>query len=298
MMKKLDQNILKNSANQRKENNYRLIMKKKLSEKHPVLGLLLFTYGGFIVAEFLIGVVAALVLSEFGFDTRTTAAVSGCIGSILVLILWYLINQPKYRFMPRKGEISGSFKLILIPMLVYWAMIFGFFAYFCKGFPFAPIGMREFFMAVMAGLVEEVCFREIAVSYMAKRWMSEKNIPLIAIASGVLFGLTHITNVLGNELIDTLYQVVLCILTGVFYAAIYLRKGNVWVLCLFHSVHDILTFMASAGVTAKGVTEIPDWYLTFVVAIEFVLCLYGFFLIRKAKRQEIIDLWDYKWSRN
>ena len=273
-------------------------MKKKYFDKHPVLGLLIFTYGGFIVAEFLIGVAAAFALSRFGFDTGTTAAVSGCIGSILVLILWYLINQPEYRFMPRKGEISGSFKLILIPMLVYWVMIFGIIAYFCKGFPFAPIGKKEFFMAVMAGLVEEVCFREIAVSYMAKHWMSEKNIPLIAIASGVLFGLTHITNVFGSELLDTLYQVVLCIFAGVFFAAIYMRKGNVWVPCLFHAVHDILTFMASAGTAAKGVTEIPDWYIPFVVAIEFVLCLYGFFLIRKAKRQEIIDLWDYKWSRN
>lgn len=273
-------------------------MKKKFSEKHPVLGLLVCTYSGFIVSEFLIGIIAALVLSRFGFDTGTTAAISGCIGSILVLVLWYLINQPEYRFMPRKGEINGSFKLILIPMLVYWVMIFGVFAYFCKGFPFAPIGMKELFMAIMAGLVEEVCFREVAISYMAKRWMSEKNITMIAIASAALFGLTHITNIFGKELTSTLYQIILCILMGVFFAAIYLRKGNVWVLCLFHAVHDILTFMGSAGITAKGVTEIPDWYIPFVVAIEFVLCLYGFFLLRKAKRQEIVDLWDYKWSRN
>ena len=34
-----------------------------------------------------------------------------------------------------------------------------------------------------------------------------------------------------------------------------------------------------------------------IAAAEFGLCLYGFFfLLRKAKRQEIIDLWAYKWG--
>ena len=272
-------------------------MKQKFSEKHPILGLLVFTYGGFLISEILVGVLMTLVLSKTGFDAGTLAALGGCIGSILVLVIWYLMNQPEYRFMPRKGEISGSFKLLL-PMLMYWILLFGAFAYFCKGFPFAPIGLKEVLMALMAGAAEEICFREIAVSYMTKHWISEKNIPVIAVVSGALFGLTHITNVLGGQLVNAISQSLLCILMGVFYAAIYLRKGNVWTICLFHFLHDLLTFMASAGVVAKGVTEIPDWITIYIPAIEFVLCLFGFYYIRKAKRQEIIDLWDYKWSRN
>ena len=84
---------------------------------------------------------------------------------------------------------------------------------------------------------------------------------------------------------------------GVFYAAIYLRKGNVWVLCLFHFVHDLLTFMAAAGAAAYETMEMPDWITILIAAIEFGLCLCGFFYIRRSKRQEIIDLWNYKWSR-
>ena len=113
-----------------------------------------------------------------------------------------------------------------------------------------------------------------------------------------MFGLTHITNLVGGtEITSVLYQVLLCIFFGVFYAAVYLRKGNVWVLCLFHFGHDLLAFMGAAGVKANGVTDLPDWITVFIVVIEFCLCLYGFFLIRKAKRQEIIDIWNYKWSR-
>ena len=48
----------------------------------------------------------------------------------------------------------------------------------------------------------------------------------------------------------------LCIFTGAFYASIYLRKGNAW-----------------------------------------VLCLCGFFYIRRSKRQEVIEPRDYKQSR-
>ena len=281
---------------QGKEN--RSIMKHKFSEKHPVLGLLACTYGGFLVSEILVGAIMTFVLSSRGFDSGTSVALGGCIGSLLVLIFWYLRNQPEYRFMPRKGEISGSFKLLFLPMLLYWILMFGPYAYFGKGFPFGPVGLKEVLTALMAGAAEEICFREIAVSYMTKHWMSKKSIPMVAIISGAMFGLTHITNALGGSITTALCQAVLCIFMGVFYAAIYLRKGNVWTLCLFHFLHDLLTFMAGSGFDINGVTELPDWITIYIAVIEFKLCLFGFFYIRKAKRQEIVDLWNYKWSRS
>lgn len=274
-------------------------MKEKFSDKHPVLGLLLFTYAGFLVSEFIIGMIGMAALTSIGVEVATATAIGGSIGSFVVLIWWYLRNRPQYRFMPRKGEVSGAFKLIIIPMLIYWILLFGSYGFVVKGFPFRLIGVKEFFMALMAGTVEEVCFREIAVSFMAKHWMNDKKIPVIAVVSGLLFGLTHLSNLIGEKaVLDTLYQVLLCIFTGVFFAAIYLRKGNVWVLCLFHFIHDALAFMGIAGLTARGINNLPDWIAVYIAVIEFILCLYGFYLIRKQKRQEIIDLWDYKWSRD
>ena len=264
-----------------------------------MLGLLLWTYGTFVIAEFMFGIIATFTIGNTGMDPGTATAIGGSVGSILVLIFWYLRNRKEYRFMPRKGDISGSLKLIFLPMLIYWILLFGSYAYFAKGFPFAPVGLKEIMMASMAGLVEEVCFREIAVSYMARHWMSEKRIPLIAVICGLMFGLTHITNAIdGREITTALLQVLLCIFTGVFFASVYLRKGNVWVICLFHFVHDVLTFMAAESITVLGVKELPDWITIYIAAIEFALCLCGFFYIRRSKRQEIIDLWNYKWSRD
>lgn len=274
-------------------------MKKRFTDKHPVLGLLLFTYGAFIISEFLVGIILMFALSSVIKDSETATAIGGCIGAVLVLVLWYARYSKEYHFMPRKGELSGALRLIMPPMLVYWLFLFGAYAVLAKAFPFAAPTMKIFFLALLAGLVEEVCFREVAVSFMARTMMSEKRIPWIAAVSGLLFGLTHLTNIFsGKPLFDVAYQVLLCIFTGVFFAAIYLRKGNVWILCLFHFLHDFLAFMGVNGLAAVGVTDFPDWMAVYIAVLEGVLCLYGFYLLRKAKRKEIIRLWDYKWSRD
>ena len=271
--------------------------KDRFSDKHPVLGLLVFTFGGFLVSEFLIGIVVMFALLQLGVDKTTGTAIGGCIGSAVVLLLWYKWSSPEYRFMPEKGDIRGSFAVIS-PILIYWVLLFGLFGYFAGGIPFRAVGLETVALALMAGMVEEVCFREIAVSFMAKKLMDEKRIPLMAVASGFLFGLTHLSNLVnGDPVTDILYQVMLTIFFGVFFAAVYLRKGNVWVLCLIHFAHDFLSFMAIKGVDESGVKELPDWTAVCIAVFEGCLCVYGFYLLRKSRRGEIVALWDHKWSR-
>ena len=50
---------------------------------------------------------------------------------------------------------------------------------------------------MMAGVTEEIAFRELPISYMARQWRDEKKIPLMVIIPGLAFGLTHITNIFG-----------------------------------------------------------------------------------------------------
>ncbi|MBQ8665801.1 MAG: CPBP family intramembrane metalloprotease [Lachnospiraceae bacterium] len=272
--------------------------KHNFSDKHPVLSLLIFTFGGFLVAEFIIGMIFMFALESItGLDATTSVSLGGAIGSLFVLIIWYRWFSPEYRFMPQKGEIKDSFRL-LWPILIYWVIVFGIYGYFAGGIPFRIVGIQSVAVALLAGLAEEVCFREIALSFMAKKFLNEKRIPLFAIVSGTLFGLTHLSNLAGGSpLTDILYQVLLCILSGVFYSAVYLRKGNVWVLCLVHFVHDLLALMAVKGVKDNGVESIPDFVAVCIVIIEAALCVYGFYLLRKSRRGEITGLWNRKWSR-
>ncbi|MBQ9605602.1 MAG: CPBP family intramembrane metalloprotease, partial [Lachnospiraceae bacterium] len=242
--------------------------KHRFSDKHPVLSLLIFTFGGFLVSEFVIGIIIMMALKPLGLDTTTGTAIGGSIGAAVVLLVWYRWFSPEYRFLPQKGDIRGSFVLIA-PILIYWVLLFGMFGYLAGGIPFRAAGLQTVVLALMAGMVEEVCFREIAISFMAKKLMNEKRIPLMAVASGILFGFTHLTNLVnGNPVTDILYQVILTVLTGVFFAAVYLRRGNVWVVCLVHFAHDLLAFMAIKGVDENGVKDIPNWTAVCIAILE------------------------------
>ena len=64
-----------------------------------------------------------------------------------------------------------------------------------------------------------------------------------------------------------------------------------------HFAHDLLSFMAIKGIEENGVKELPDWTAVCIAVFEACLCVYGFYLLRKSERAEIIKLWDHKWSR-
>jgi hypothetical protein len=87
-------------------------------------------------------------------------------------------------------------------------------------------------------------------------------------------------------------------LFGIFFSAVYLRTGNIWPLIIVHSLHDLLAFSASAGITAMGVGEFPDWTTGYLILIEAAMAVCGLYMLRKSKRAEIIELWDRKWSRS
>ncbi len=272
--------------------------KVKFSDKHPVISLPLFTYGAYLLAQYVIGMIIMFPLHMgLGLDATTATTTGGVIGSLIVLLIWYKRWSPEYRFMPEKGDISGSF-MLCSPFLVFWVILFGMYAVMVKGNPFGAPTLSDFTSALMAGISEEVIFREIAVSHMAKHWRSEKAIPIIALVSGVLFGMTHLTNVInGRAFQDVAEQSLLAVFWGLFMGAVYIRKGNVWVIAFVHALHDLLAFSGAHGLSAAGIDVFPTWAGVVVYVLEIGLGLVGVFLIRKSKRQEILELWDRKWSR-
>ena len=271
--------------------------KKSVSGTKQILLLLVLTFGSFLLAQLVVGLIFMLPLSSAGLDSTTAFTIGGIVGSLLVLALWYKINSATYRFMPTNSELTGSF-FLLSPFVVYWILLFGSYGILAGSVPFVRIDRTLIMISIMAGMSEEIVFREIAISYMTKIWRSEKVITVIALLSGLLFGITHLSNSMAKGDVEgTVYQTVLCIMTGIFFGAIYLRKGNVWVLMLVHVIHDILAMSAAEGVGRAGITDLPLWTEIFILVIEASLALYGLYLIRPSKREEILKFWDYKWSR-
>ena len=184
-------------------------------------------------------------------------------------------------------------------MIVFWILMFGMFGIVAGGVPFGALPLSSILTAIMAGTAEEVCFREVGISYLARQWRDENNMIPMAVIPAVAFSLTHLTNF--GELNNAgalLLQVLMTVLFGIFYSAVYLRTGNIWPLIIAHSLHDLLVFSAGSGVAAMGVEEFPEWTTGFIFVIEAAMAVFGLYLIRKSKRAEIIELWDRKWSRS
>ena len=60
-----------------------------------------------------------------------------------------------------------------------------------------------------------------------------------------------------------------------------------------HVLHDLFVFLATAYID-----ELPDYITVFWLTAELILAIFGFYLIRKSKRAEILALWDKKWNRD
>ena len=269
----------------------------KFLNKHTVLGVFLLMYFNFVLIDFVIGATSAIICEHAGIDNKIGLGAGAIIGSILALIIWFRFFSPEYKWKPESGSWGKSFRL-LIPLYIYWVFLFGTFGYLSKSFPFGAISLSSFLAAIMAGAGEEVAFREVGISYLARQWKDENKIILMAIIPAAAFSLIHLTNsVTDMDVVGVLEQMLLTFFLGVFFAAVYIRTGNIWPLILCHSLHDILLSSVSEKETALGV-QFPDWFVPALGVVEGLLLVCGLYMLRKSKRGEIIALWNRRWSRD
>ena len=268
----------------------------KFLNKHTVLGALLLMFFNFVFIEFFVGTIAGIICGHAGIDKTTGLAAGSIIGSLLALIIWFRFFSPEYKWKPESGSWGKSFKL-LIPFLIYWVILFSAFGVYAKGLPFGAISISALLTSIMAGAGEEVAFREVGISYLARQWKDENKIILMAIIPAAAFALTHVTNIVTLSLPDVLKQALLTFFLGVFLGAVYIRTGNIWTIILGHSLHDIMAFSASEKLSMLGL-NLPDWSVTLLTVIEAGLLISGLYMLRKSMRAEIIALWDKRWSRD
>lgn len=152
-------------------------------------------------------------------------------------------------------------------------------------------------IALMAGIGEEMFVRVLPISVMMRDWMDEKHIPFIAYATAIIFGLIHILNIsMGAPVWITVIQVIIAIGLGVFFAAIYLRTGNILLCMIFHTVHDMISFMIVGG-TENGVMQtITTFDAVSSVLIGIVATVVGVYLIRGSVRGDIVGVWKERWN--
>lgn len=265
-------------------------------DRHTVLGtIVLILWAYFIVmipASFVIGVVSVMM----GLGDPTDYIFLGVIImaplTLLIHRLWFL---PDFKGILFRGFLKT---LRCCPVILLFWLVLCLPDFLEGNFP-QTFNLKVISLSVTAGFSEEIIFRGLPLSYLKRQLRSEKQVPLIVIITGTIFGLMHLTNIfVGASVSASLVQGVVTICIGIFLGAVFMRGGNILVPMLLHTLHDMLmlSFMKADEVSAV-LTEEASLSDISEVLLCAALAAFGFFLIRKSKRGEICRMWAETWSQ-
>lgn len=265
-------------------------------DRHTVLGtIVLILWAYFIVmipASFVIGVVSVMM----GLGDPTDYIFLGVIImaplTLLIHRLWFI---PDFKGILFRGFLKT---LRCCPVILLFWLVLCLPDFLEGNFP-QTFNLKVISLSVTAGFSEEIIFRGLPLSYLKRQLRSEKQVPLIVIITGTIFGLTHLTNIfVGASVSASLVQGVVTICIGIFLGAVFMRGGNILVPMLLHTLHDMLmlSFMKADEVSAV-LTEEASLSDISEVLLCAALAAFGFFLIRRSKRREICDMWAETWSQ-
>ena len=122
-------------------------------------------------------------------------------------------------------------------------------------------------MMAFVGFAEELIFR----GFLFKAILKDGNARTAIIISSVTFGLGHILNLLiGQDLVETLVQIVFAVAVGFVFTMVFYKGGSLWPCILAHSVIDVTSvFCSGSSVVLNRIIHI----VVFVLSITYCLHL-------------------------
>lgn len=147
------------------------------------------------------------------------------------------------------------------------------------------------------GIREECFFRGSIQNILAKKYAcSVKGVWIAAIIGSLIFALIHSLNVFAgyNPLVVTI-QILSAVGSGLFFAAIYLRSGNLWVSALVHAIVD-LTALAGSTFLTQSNAEVVNKMSWQSLLSTLIYILPAVFLLRPSKCKEIVARFDAEYG--
>lgn len=277
--------------------------KKHAVLDHPILAYALFALLVVIVsstASTLIDTPLAYVLPGYGSELEyngikvmSASGVGTAVGAVLCVLIFWLIFRKEFNGMLR-GKYLLTGLLLLLPFLI--------FHYSGSVVSWVQFGTASVFIAFLRatapGFMEEIAFRGLGVANYMRVKNNDSGIIKIFWISSAVFGFVHMLNVFaGAPLLISIIQSVYAMGVGMTLCAVYLRTGNLWTTIIAHLTVDFMEFiradLGSSGGVMLGM-GIGDWI---TIAAGAFAAFWGLYLIRKSKRQEIIELWNEKWPK-
>ena len=269
------------------------IISHRFLNRYTMLGAILLTVYGMLAAEGVFGGIFGGIFSALA-SNGDLYALGVVPGALLVLAIHKRWFYPEFEGNLRGGRPATGFRLGLF-ILIAWALM----PLNMLRHPenFGPPTLANLCLALMAGFGEETAFRGLPLSYLMRQWKDERKIPFALLLTSVLFSLVHLGNIFGGaNLTITVLQLISSLCAGLFFGAVYLRSGSLWPTIVLHTLHDIVAFLdistVSEGIMTRGVRldDLPDLLLAVILG-----CV-GLWLVRPAKRGEILAIWRRKWK--
>ncbi|MBR6159960.1 MAG: CPBP family intramembrane metalloprotease [Lachnospiraceae bacterium] len=270
---------------------------------HPILGYFLLIFFVMIIAQVVSYIIDNMILAGIISGYAVTQTIAGAertqatgigfaIGTVLAIGLFYLWFRPAFDGMLKKKDLLNGLVLLAPFLIIHWI------GSILSWVQFGTASVLLAFLRSSApGFGEEAAFRGLGVANYMRRNPTEKGIIRILWLSSVIFGLVHVTNAIaGAPLSLSIGQAAYATGVGMVLGAVYLRTGNLWPSILGHMSLDFLELIRSDIGGAGGVisgTGVGDW-ITIIAGAAGIF--WGLYLVRPAKRPEIVELWKNKWN--
>ena len=133
--------------------------------------------------------------------------------------------------------------------------------------------------AGLAGVVEELLFRGLVLYLLVTAWGgTRRGVVASVLASAVLFGASHLLNLVSGGTVVTILQVTEASLSAVLYGALVLSSGSVWPAVALHSMVNVVVNAAAENMVGFEVGA--GDYLTFTL-LQLPVVLYGLYLLAR-----------------
>lgn len=148
---------------------------------------------------------------------------------------------------------------------------------------YTPDELREDLLAsvhavLLAPLLEELCFRQMAISPFRRRWAQI----MVCVVMALLFGILHVRNFLGASLAAMLYGLV------------FIWTRNIWYAIVLHMGHNLTTTLLAVycmlGFGEIQMSKMPVIFLPdmSVVVAAVVMAVIGLIIIKFANKLRYI----------
>ena len=198
--------------------------------------------------------------------------------AVFVLLLW------RFGWLQASGLTGkGNWKIWLITgVILLYRLPLELFAFTGKmtlSFPDPPLVLANLFVNFGTGLVEETLYRAIVLIAMVSAWGHTKTgIVKAIVLSSLLFGMTHLLNLMVRPWQVVLFQVLVVTLPGILYGALVLTAKSIWPAIVMHWLTNAVVNIQALSI--EDFQETTSMWIVFAIGLIPVM-VYSAYLIRK-----------------